>query len=693
MLPYLVIGLVSGAIYALVTSGLVVTYRSTGILNFAYGALAFFIGRTYYFFNTQQGWPIWSSAVLSIVVIAPALGAALWWLLFRHLQRVSTIVKVTTTIGLSVALPELTRLLYGSPNITIAPGLAPQPVATYGILGVAVSLDQVIVLLSVIAILALGVVVTKFTRWGLLVRAMVDSRALTAISGINPHVIAVTVWAVTTFLAGLVGVLVGPVIGADSTSYTELMAISFAAVVLAKLTHIGRAVAFSVLIGIVTSILRYWLPPTSLISSGMLAAIPFAFLLVFLLWNAFRLRGNVRSEAAAGGALDQAIQASGERRTAKEETAMAQAATRLHDIVGRRVWNQRSVGGMIPLVVALIIPFLLSSYWLGLFGEGFSFACIFLSFTLVIGEGGMTVFCLVSFAGLGAVLTGFLVTSEHWPFLVACLVAALAVVPGGLIIGVLTTRLGDLYVAVVTLVLAFLLDNIVFPLDIFSHGDPTIGVTVDRPGWASTNLALALVALAVFCLLALSVEHCRRSTAGLAVTAVRWSEAGARSVGLPCTQVKVILLAQASFIAAFGGGLLAVVVGEATPVSFSATTGMVLLAVVVSVGVHSNAAALLAGLAYAVLSGVFLTYLPTELTPIPLVLFGLGAMMLSRNPEGALLQFRRYVVQALAAIRSRVASSPSPGTDSGRRVDEEPQVGPVPGDTVFVAARSEGKGR
>jgi branched-chain amino acid transport system permease protein len=388
--------------------------------------------------------------------------------------------------------------------------------------------------------------------------------------------------------------------------------------------------------------------------------------------------------------LDRAIQASGERRTAKEESAMAHTATRLHDISGRRIWNPRSAGGIIPLVIALIIPFVFSSYWIGLIGEGFCFACIFLSFTLVIGEGGMMVFCLVSFAGLGAVLTGFFVTSEHWPFLLACLVSAFAVVPGGLIIGILTTRLGDLYVAVVTLALAFLFDNIIFPLNVFSQGDPTIGVQVARPGWASSNLALALVALAVFCIFALSVEHFRRSTTGLAVTAVRWSEVGARSVGLSSIQVKVILLAQASFIAAFGGGLLAIVLGEAVPASFNATTGLVWLAVVVSVGVRSNAAALFAGLAYAILPSVFSTYLPTSFTPIPLVLFGLGAVMLSRNPEGALLQHRRYVVAALAPLRARLSSA---APEAEPQVDQEPQAGPLPGDGELLAARGGGKGR
>src|SRR3974390_2199194 len=101
MVEYLVAGLVIGGIYAVIAGGLTVTYTASGILNFGYGALAYFVARCYYFFHTQQGWPIWCSAVLAIVVIGPALGAFLYVALFRLLREASMLLKVVVTIGLA----------------------------------------------------------------------------------------------------------------------------------------------------------------------------------------------------------------------------------------------------------------------------------------------------------------------------------------------------------------------------------------------------------------------------------------------------------------------------------------------------------------------------------------------------------------------------------------------------------------
>ena len=86
MLQFVIAGLVLGGIYAICSAGLVITYTSSGILNFAFGAIAFFIARFYYFLNTQHGWAIIPAALLSILVASPALGVLLYAVLFRHLR-------------------------------------------------------------------------------------------------------------------------------------------------------------------------------------------------------------------------------------------------------------------------------------------------------------------------------------------------------------------------------------------------------------------------------------------------------------------------------------------------------------------------------------------------------------------------------------------------------------------------------
>ena len=129
-------------------------------------------------------------------------------------------IKVVATIGLLVAIPALAVLIFGNEAINQAPGLAPQPVAVYQFLGVAVTLDQVIVYVCVVVTVVAGALILRYTDVGLKVRAMVDSPAMTDLSGTNPTSVSVGVWAVSTFFAGLAGVLAAPIIGLDPGKFT-----------------------------------------------------------------------------------------------------------------------------------------------------------------------------------------------------------------------------------------------------------------------------------------------------------------------------------------------------------------------------------------------------------------------------------------------------------------------------------------
>src|SRR3984893_18039720 len=122
MIAFILAGLVLGGIYAISAASIVVTYVSAGVLNFAFGAIAFFIARLYYYLVAQLGWP-----VVAIVIAGPLLGIVLYFALFRFLVQAQAITKVVATIGLSVAIPAATDLLFGDQPILTSPGLAPPP--------------------------------------------------------------------------------------------------------------------------------------------------------------------------------------------------------------------------------------------------------------------------------------------------------------------------------------------------------------------------------------------------------------------------------------------------------------------------------------------------------------------------------------------------------------------------------------
>ena len=263
MFQYVIAGLVLGGIYAIAATGLVVTFLSAGILNLSFAALAYTVARFYYYLNSQLNWGIVPSAILSIVVLGPALGIFLYFTLFRRLHQTSMLVKILVTLGVSVALPSLDSVIFGTQAIVSAPGLAPQPVHVFHWVGVPVTLDQIIVYSCVVAVVVLGVVVLRYTDVGLCVRAMVDSPAMTSISGTNPQRVSMWVWAVSVGLAGLTGVLSAPIIGLDSGDFTLLMVAAFSAVIAAKLRSLPVAFFVGLGMGIAGSLVQYALPQTA----------------------------------------------------------------------------------------------------------------------------------------------------------------------------------------------------------------------------------------------------------------------------------------------------------------------------------------------------------------------------------------------------------------------------------------------
>ena len=622
MTEYILAGLVSGSIYALAALGLVSTYVSSGVLNFAFGSFAYFIARFYYYLHVQQGWGILPSALTAVLVASPLAGLVLWGAIFRGLTHASTLIKVAATIGLSVALPPLADLLFGIQPIYSVPGLAPQPVAVYHVFGVAITLDQVIGLSCLAGVLVLGAVVLRFTTAGLLVRAVVDSEHMTLLSGVRPAPISAVVWVVSSVLAGLAGILIAPTLGLTASNFTFLMATAFAAIVVAKLRHPGRAVLVALALGVATALVQEYAPPNSSLAQEVIPAVPFAFVLVFILIESRRateVRGAHESELGITLA----------RHDERHQPHAAPGGRGLGKAVA---YVRERAPTLLLLVGAALLPVLVSSYWLNAVGEGFAFAVVFLSFTLLTGEGGFISLAQVSFAGFGATAAGQLASVYGLSPLLALLVATLLALAAGLIVGLLTVRLGDLYVALITLTLALLMDSLVFALPRFTQNGE--GVTVPRPGFATGTQAFAYFTLVVFVLCAAFVAHSRRSLTGLAIAAARWSSPASRMLGLSTTAIRAEVVALGAALAALGGGLLAMFQLAAISANFASAVGLVWLAVVVAVGIRSLAGALLAGLLFTVVPALFTTYLPSSWTPVPTLLFGLAAIGMVRQPDG-----------------------------------------------------------
>lgn len=591
MTPYIISGLVVGSIYAISALGLVLTYTSSRVFNFAHGAIAYSIAVFYYYLTRQNGWSIATAAPFTILVYAPLLGLALYFALFRRLTHATPTVRLVSTVGLWVAVPAMTKIIFTASKADIfnPEGLVKSPAdATFiRVFGSYVNENQFVVIISAAVIAVVTTLVLRFTPVGLATRMTVDQPRNAGIAGVNTEAVTAGSWMVGVMLAGFAGVLLSPIVGLQEFQFTLLLVGSFAAVVIGRMTSLPLAFAGAIAVGLLQQVWVKYQPSEGFFSSGVAASIPFVVMLVFLIGYSFSSKG-LRSESfeidrrSSGGAHGDAP-----------------------PIPPPRGWK-RAIGPLIMAAALTALPlvfndlWIFDSFWIGVFAQGIALAVIYLSYTLVTGEGALISLCQITLAGIGAFAAARLAAEAGWPVWLAILVGALIAVPFGLLVAIPSLRIGDLYLALLTLGFALVIEQVVWQRPEYDNFGA--GLKIARPfGLQITDrLEMYAIVAVVFAVVGLLIVNMKRATSGLVFAAIRSSEPASMTSGISIVRAKLVLFGISAFVAGLGGALYATVVGSATPTSFNALVGIVWLAIVVTWGVRSVTGALLAGMIYAI---------------------------------------------------------------------------------------------
>jgi len=590
--PFIVTGLVLGSIYAVSVLGLVLTYNASRVFNFSHGAIAYLCAVTYYWLTTFEGWSTVPAAIAVVIVVGPVVGLVLWRVVFRQLTDSPPVVRFVSTVGLWVAIPAFTKLLYGTTVVggeVLAPGFGGSPPGDFDFPGVTVNWNQASVVIgAAVVAIAFGLLL-RFTPFGLATRAAVDSPRVASIAGINPPAIAAVSWMLGCGLAALAGVLLSPILGLGEVQFTLLLVVSFAAAVVGRLRSLPLAFAGAMLIGLFQGLsekyINDWFSDSTstfadVIKTGFKPSIPFIVMLVFLLAYQGLRREQFEVDLRKGPAED--------------EVAPVQKLT-----------GWRAAVGPIAVALALFsVPLWLNDFWVGVVSQGVALAVLFLTFTVVIGEGGMLSLAQVALAGIGAFTAAKLATDSGWPVWLALLMGALITVPIGLLVAALSLRLGDLYLALATLAFSQLVTYLVFQRQDFDNFGS--GIEIARPEFFGIDfddrVNFYLLLATVFCICAIVVVNLRKSTTGMVLTAMRSSEEASATIGISVIRSKLIAFGVSAFIAGLGGGLYAVSFGRATVPTFSVLVGIVWLAIVVTWGIRSVLGAPMAAILYVVVS-------------------------------------------------------------------------------------------
>jgi branched-subunit amino acid ABC-type transport system permease component len=268
-LNLLLSGAVSGGIYAVMAAGVVLTYQTSGIFNFAHGAVAFVTAYFFFQLNTGLDVPVLPAALISVLIFAPLLGLALDRILLRRLASAPVYARIVGSIGLLIALPALSLWLVealgntvldlglpittGTGNATVR-GIGPFPRETWHLDwlsdGVSLNSDQVAVFVAaLLAAIALWLVL-RHTRLGLEMRAVVNRSDLAGLRGVNASRTSSAAWVLTMMLAGIGGILIAPLFQLADQQFTLIVLGALAAVALAGLRSIPLSFIGGLLLGV-----------------------------------------------------------------------------------------------------------------------------------------------------------------------------------------------------------------------------------------------------------------------------------------------------------------------------------------------------------------------------------------------------------------------------------------------------------
>jgi ABC-type branched-subunit amino acid transport system permease subunit len=623
-ISYILRGIPFGCVFALVAIGLVLTYKTSGVFNLAFGAQAYVSAAVYYDTHVRHKWPILAAFALAVIVVAPLVGLILDRAIFRFMRTAPHVARLVAALGLLVAIPQLVNLWFGqSPSFGVEgiwPSSQGSNFAVYHFGDYALNGDQVATLIAT-AVVVIGLTALfRFSDLGLRMRAVVESSRMTELSGINAGRISTIAWMLSSLVAGLAGVLLAPLFAqVNANNFTILIVAAIAAAAFGRLTSIPLTLLGGLLLGIAQGLLGGYLPPASVLAQGLRPSLPFVVLFALLiLWPALRNRREV-SDPLAG--VD------------PPPPGLASL-----DRVRSLTWATRILA--VVVLSAAILFVVGSNYWLLLATQAVILSIIFLSIVVITGMAGQISLCQATFAAIGAFTTAQLVSNYNTSVLITIVAGAvLAAIVGGLL-AVPVLRLGGIYLALATFAFALMFESILVPLDWVGGGSapikvprPTVG-----PFDFTNNRSFFFLCLAVLAVASVLVIFVRGGTIGRYLDALRGSETAAQAIGINPARARIIAMALSAGIAGLGGGLMATQAGIAQPADYSSFLGLFWVVLVVTIGSRTVEGGIQAGIGFYLVDeilkrvGINESWLP--------ILFGLGAMTYAKHPEG-ILEFQK----------------------------------------------------
>jgi branched-chain amino acid transport system permease protein len=259
-LGQLMLGLVNGSFYAMLSLGLAVIFGLLGIVNFAHGALYMLGAYVAYFCLETLGLNYWWALLLAPVAVG-LLGAVIERLLLKHLYKLDAIYGLLLTFGLALIAEGVMREYFGVSGQSVPVPDALQGATDLGFM-VLPNYRAWVVAASLTVCLATWFLIEK-TQLGALLRAGTENSALVQAFGVNVPLMVTLTYAGGAALAAFAGVLAAPVIQVTPLMGSNLIIVVFAVVVIGGMGSILGSILTGLGLGLVEGLTKVFYPEAS----------------------------------------------------------------------------------------------------------------------------------------------------------------------------------------------------------------------------------------------------------------------------------------------------------------------------------------------------------------------------------------------------------------------------------------------
>jgi branched-chain amino acid transport system permease protein len=629
-LQFALIGISSGCVFAIAASGLVLTYTTTGVFNFAHGGVGMVAAFVYYQLNREVGVPVPLALLLVLGVLAPALGLVLERIL-RSFRGAPPGTTLTVTIAITILLIGVAQYtwqssgedriptnLFGDRTVTIAGGNLDWDEVAFFFIAIAVALGLRYLL--------------RVTRTGVAMRAVVDNPDLAALTGAPPITIARTSWVLGSVLAAAAGVLYAPTSGRlDAVTLTFFVLSAYGAAVFGRLRSLPLTFAGAIVLGLVSEFAKIGFPQSDL-WGHLQVGIPGIFLFLVLL------------------ALPEAKLSVGRVVTRETPRVPSLAASLVRAAL------------FIPAVALLAAS---AGDYLGDLSLALVYAVLLLSLVLLTGYSGQISLAQYVFFGLGALAMGKVAGGDS---ILGMAAAAAIAVPLGIVTALPAMKLQGLYLALVTFALAQVSRDVIFQ-DPRTYGAGPVEVgRLELFGISfAGNESFAVLCGIVFALVAIGVLALRRGSFGRRLAAMRDSQAACATLGLDVRRTKLAVFTLSSAIAGLAGALYGGLGFSASQLQFEPLLNVLLFLFAFVGGITTITGALLGGVLFAALPLVQSE--APEFSGLVFAAIAVTAVALGKQPSG--MAGLLYSAFGKAAAPSPAAEAPDPEAPATRPVRRE----------------------